>query len=62
MPNAGPAFTPAPESFVGTMDKEIAALTAEKKAAQKQQRLIWLREKKLRGFRPELNTGSNEFK
>ena len=36
MPNAGPTFTPALEPFVGTIDKEIAALTAEKKAVQKQ--------------------------
>ena len=65
MPNAGPALAPAlapaPGPFV-TLDKEITALTAEKKAAQKQQRLIRLREEKSRGFRLELDTGFDEFK
>ena len=29
--NVRPAFTPAPGLFIGTIDKEIAALTAKKK-------------------------------
>ena len=62
MPDAGPTFTPAAGPFVGTMDEEIAAISAEKKAARKEQRLVRLREEKLRGFRPELDTGSEEFK
>ena len=49
MLDAGPALAPAPGPFV-TSDDEIAALTAEKKAARKQQRLLRLREQKTRGF------------
>ena len=49
MHDAGPALVPAPGPFA-TSDDEIAALTAEKKAAQKQQQLLQLREQKTRGF------------
>ena len=61
MPDAGPALTSAPGPFA-TSDDEIAALTAEKKMAQNQQRLLRLREQKTRGFCLELDTGSDEFK
>ena len=61
VPNAGPTLAPAPGPFA-TLDDEIAALTAEKKAAQKQQRLLRLREEKSRGFHPEHDTSSDEFK
>ena len=61
MPNARPALAPAPGPFA-TSDDEIAALTAEKKAARKQQRLLRLREEKSRGFYPEHDIRSNEFK
>lgn len=61
-PNAEPIFTPTARPFVGIMNKKIAALTAEKKAAQKEQWLIRLREEKLGDFHLELDTGLDEFK